>query len=327
MTHSSVVARRSASRACAGSAGAGRTSCSAGSAARRGARPPRTRGPRASDRGHQVLRALAQSTPSCAIDRHRSRRLRSEHDRALRRQPAAAAVRDRDLGARRPARRPPRRAAAASPRTAGTGRASPGCVADSPPPSVFVGSAPPSRRLPPPSVTNGAALALRREAEVLEHDEHGVGERVVHREHVDVGRRDAGLGERLRPADRGRRCASCRPCAWIEWCVVPPAAPRTYTGRCARSRARSSVVRMMQQPPSEITQQSSLCSGSATSFEPSTSSTVIGSRYIAFGLRAACSRVCTEIDASCSGVVPYSCMCRCAAIAYAPTSVSPVGNS
>ena len=55
--------------------------------------------------------------------------------------------------------------------------------------------------------------------------------------------------------------------AWIEWCVVPPAAPRTNTGRCARSRARSSVVRMMQQPPSEITQQSSLCSGSATSFD------------------------------------------------------------
>ena len=115
--------------------------------------------------------------------------------------------------------------------------------------------------------------------------------------------------------------------AWIEWCVDPPAAPRTYTGRCASSRARSSVVRMMQQPPSEITQQSSLCSGSATSREPSTSSTVIGSRYIAVGLRPACSRVCTAIDASCSGVVPYWCMCRCAAIAYAPTNVSPVGNS
>ena len=55
--------------------------------------------------------------------------------------------------------------------------------------------------------------------------------------------------------------------AWIEWCVVPPAAPRTKTGRCGSSRARSSVVRMMQQPPSEITQQSSLCSGSATSFD------------------------------------------------------------
>ena len=115
--------------------------------------------------------------------------------------------------------------------------------------------------------------------------------------------------------------------ALIEWCVLPPAAPRTYTGRCARSRARSSVVRMRQQPPSEITQQSSLCSGSATSFDDSTSSTVIGSRYIAFGLRVACSRVCTAIDASCSGLVPYSCMWRCAAIAYAPTSVSPVGNS
>ena len=114
---------------------------------------------------------------------------------------------------------------------------------------------------------------------------------------------------------------------WIEWCVVPPAAPRTNTGRCGSSRARSSVVMMMQQPPSEMTQQSSLCSGSATSLDESTSSTVIGSRYIAFGFRPACSRVCTEIDASCSGVVPYWCMCRRAAIAYEPTSVIPVGNS
>ena len=63
-----------------------------------------------------------------------------------------------------------------------------------------------------------------------------------------------------------------------------PRPGRTPAG-VRRSRARSSVVRMMQQPPSEITQQSSLCSGSATSFESSTSSTVIGSRYIASGLR------------------------------------------
>ncbi len=83
----------------------------------------------------------------------------------------------------------------------------------------------------------------------------------------------------------------------------------------------------MQQPPSEMTQQSSLWSGSATSFDASTSSIVIGSRYIAAGLRAACSRVCTAIDASCSGVVPYWCMWRCAAIAYAPTRVSPTGSS
>ena len=63
----------------------------------------------------------------------------------------------------------------------------PGCVDDSPPPSVFVGSAPPSRRLPVGD--ERAAFALRREAEVLEHDEHRVRERVVHLEHVDVGRR------------------------------------------------------------------------------------------------------------------------------------------
>ena len=41
------------------------------------------------------------------------------------------------------------------------------------------------------------------------------------------------------------------------------------------------------------------------------------------GLRVACSRVCTAIDASCSGLVPYSCMCRCAAIAYAPDEREP----
>ena len=115
--------------------------------------------------------------------------------------------------------------------------------------------------------------------------------------------------------------------AWMEWCVIPAAAPRTYTSGRPSAFARSSVVRMMQHPPSETTQQSSLCSGSATSLDPSTSSIVMGSRYIACGFRAACSRVCTEIEASCSAVVPYWYMWRCAAMAYAPTSVSPVGSS
>ena len=57
-------------------------------------------------------------------------------------------------------------------------------------------------------------------------------------------------------------------------------------------------------PPSEITQQSSLWSGSATSLEFSTSSTVIASRYMAFGLRPAYSLTPTAISASCSDVVP-----------------------
>ena len=82
--------------------------------------------------------------------------------------------------------------------------------------------------------------------------------------------------------------------AAIEWCVVPPAAPRTYTGRCGRSRARSSVVRMMQQPPSEITQQSSLCSGSATSFEPLTLLSALAPLTTHIGLIATASTTYNE---------------------------------
>ena len=111
----------------------------------------------------------------------------------------------------------------------------PGCVADSPPPSVFVGSAPPSRRLPVGD--ERPALALRREAEVLEHDEHGVGERVVHREHVDVGGRDAGFGERLRARSPRPRSRSCRPWPGSSgaWCRRPRPA-RTPAGAAAHAR-------------------------------------------------------------------------------------------
>ena len=91
----------------------------------------------------------------------------------------------------------------------------------------------------------------------------------------------------------------------------------------ARSRARSLVVMMKAPPPSEITQQSSLCNGSAIMRELRTSSTVIGSRYCASGLRPANSRTPTAISASCSDVVPYSCMWRRAAMAYPPASTLP----
>src|SRR5688572_32374872 len=40
------------------------------------------------------------------------------------------------------------------------------------------------------------------------------------------------------------------------------------------------------------------------------SATVKGSRYMAFGFRAAHARVDTATCAHCSSVVPYSCMCR-----------------
>ncbi len=61
--------------------------------------------------------------------------------------------------------------------------------------------------------------------------------------------------------------------------------------------------------------------------EASTSSTVIGSRYLAWGFRLACLRIVTAISASCSLVVPYSCMWRCATSAYEPTMVGPKGAS
>src|SRR5205814_1028429 len=69
--------------------------------------------------------------------------------------------------------------------------------------------------------------------------------------------------------------------------------------------------------------QPSLCSGSAIMRELTTSSTVMGSRYRAWGFNAACPRTATAISASCSGVVPNSCMCRRAAMAYAPMSTLP----
>ena len=96
---------------------------------------------------------------------------------------------------------------------------------------------------------------------------------------------------------------------WLMFqCVCAPAAPSTYTGGWRRSRARSAVVRTTAPPPSEITQQSSLCSGSAIMRELTTSSTLRGSRYIALGFSRAYSRTPTAISASCSDVVPNSCM-------------------
>ena len=68
-------------------------------------------------------------------------------------------------------------------------------------------------------------------------------------------------------------------------------------------------------PPSLMMQQSSRCSGDEMIREASTSSTVIGSRYLAAGFIEACRRIVTAISASCSEVVPYSCMWRCATIA------------
>ncbi len=71
-----------------------------------------------------------------------------------------------------------------------------------------------------------------------------------------------------------------------------------------------------------------MCSGSQIIGDASTSSTVIGSRYQARGLSRAHCRAATATWARSSLVVPYWCMCRMAASAYAPTGIgSPYGSS
>lgn len=74
-------------------------------------------------------------------------------------------------------------------------------------------------------------------------------------------------------------------------------------------------------------QQCSFVNGSAIIGPSSTSSTVTGSRNIASGFSAAFARACTATSASCSRVVPYSCMWRRAAIAYLAISECPYGTS
>lgn len=74
-------------------------------------------------------------------------------------------------------------------------------------------------------------------------------------------------------------------------------------------------------------QQCSLVKGSAIIGPERTSSTVMGSRYIASGFAAAFARAVTATSASCSDVVPYSCMWRRAAIAYLAISECPYGTS
>ena len=109
----------------------------------------------------------------------------------------------------------------------------------------------------------------------------------------------------------------------IVWWEMASPAPRIHTGSFGRSFARSSETRTTAPPPSERMQQSSLCNGEQMTRELTTSSTVIGSRYMALGLRAAFCRICTAISARCSGRVPNSCMCRVAAMACRPMTVCP----
>ena len=88
-----------------------------------------------------------------------------------------------------------------------------------------------------------------------------------------------------------------------------------------------SLVTISAPPPSVTTQQSSRCSGSAIMGEASTSATVTTSRSMAWGLCCAWWLAATLIHASCSEVVPNSCMWRAAHIAYTLAVVGPNGAS
>ena len=86
--------------------------------------------------------------------------------------------------------------------------------------------------------------------------------------------------------------------------------PSIATGRRGRSRARSMLVNTSAPPASVLTQHIGRVKGSTTTGAASTSSTVIGSRRNARGLRAAQSRCTTTTCASTSGVAPRSCRNR-----------------
>jgi hypothetical protein len=108
--------------------------------------------------------------------------------------------------------------------------------------------------------------------------------------------------------------------------VASPAPSRRTRGRCRRF-ATSGCTTTSAPPPSVMTQQSSRCRGSAIIGDATTSSTVTTSRSRACGLCCAWCEAATLIHASCSLVVPNSCMCRIAHIAYMFTTVGPNGYS
>src|ERR1700710_2613292 len=101
----------------------------------------------------------------------------------------------------------------------------------------------------------------------------------------------------------------------------------TLTSGRFRLLAISGFVRIRAPPPSEMTQQSSRCSGVETIGELTTSSTVTTSRSIALGLYCAWVDAATLIQASCSEVVPNSYMWRWAHMAYMFTTVGEYGYS
>ena len=100
-----------------------------------------------------------------------------------------------------------------------------------------------------------------------------------------------------------------------DWPLTEADMARTCTRGCFKPLARSGCTSTTAPPPSVTTQQSARRSGSATRGEASTSSTVITWRSSAFGLCCAWCDMATLIQASCSAVVPKSCMWRMAHMA------------
>src|SRR5436309_9447537 len=110
------------------------------------------------------------------------------------------------------------------------------------------------------------------------------------------------------------------------WFFGASPAPRIFTSGRFNDFAISGFTTTTAPPPSVMTQQSNRCSGSEIIGEFTTSSTVTTSRRSACGLCWACCEAATLIHASCWPVVPNSCMCRIAHIAYWFTTVVPYGN-
>ena len=188
----------------------------------------------------------------------------------------------------------------------------PGCVYDRPPPLVLVGSVPPG----PVSVdsTNATAFALGAEAEVLEVQQRGDGERVVAHQQVDVARLDAGLARR-RPVRTTAPAVVARSGIWliIEW-SWHVAAPSTYTGGLAQRRGPLGARH--HERAGAVGDEAAVEQVQRRRHHLRAEHVVDRDRVLEARLRVQSpptARVLTAICASCSDVVPYIAMCRLAA--------------
>ena len=188
---------------------------------------------------------------------------------------------------------------------------------------MFTGMRPPSAVSP--SRDGDAALALVDEAEVLDVEDLGDGEAVVHLGAVDVGRPEARPSRRpaRRPAGSPSRPTkldfSCR----YGWSVATPN-PATYTGRSVKRSARSARDERAPRPRRRSAGSNRAdAADEQTGGEVSTSSTVISFWKWAYGSRAPLAWFFTATEASISRVVPNSYMWRVANGANSTGAVSP----